>query len=449
MRALKKGALIIDQSVRIACIDDFAFRKGQTYGTVLINIETRNVVDILGSRDYEDVRNWLKTFPDLEVVSRDGSITFHKAIRSVNKNIVQISDRFHLLKNLTEYAKGYIKRVIPIYLLQEIETTDNCSSEFVPSRKKYQYKTKWELIQAVQNLRLEGHPVNYIAQALRLGNRTVSNYLEITPEEESKYSAIPILKTGQPTPSQKSRKAMLKTIRTMLSEGYSKPKIAEVVGKSVRTVNRALLADPNGNHGSAKKRGRSKLDPYRKEILNLSMKGQSSLKIFKQIKAKGYDGSASLIREFILKETTKNNASMQQKNYQRIERQSIISLLYKEKSHVKGLNDGIYSAVLDQYPELKLLLKLVKDFKDLLFGEEPHKLDVWIESVKKTTILELLSFVQGIHRDILAVKNSIIYPYSNGLAEGTVNKIKVIKRIMYGRCGFQMLRRKILLNQVN
>ncbi len=79
--------------------------------------------------------NWIKTFPKLEVVIRDGSITFHKAIRSVNKNIVQISDRFHLLKNLTEYAKGYIKRVIPIYLLQEIETTDTCSSEFVPSKK--------------------------------------------------------------------------------------------------------------------------------------------------------------------------------------------------------------------------------------------------------------------------------------------------------------------------
>jgi len=367
----------------------------------------------------------------------------------VNKSIVQISDRFHLLKNLTEYAKGYIKRVIPIYLLQEIEATDNCSSEFVSSRKKYQYKTKWELIQAVQNLRLEGHPVNYIAQALRLGNRTVSNYLKIRPEEESKYSTIPILKTGEPTPSQKSRKAMLKTIRTMLSEGYSKPKIAETLGKSVRTVNRALLADPNGNHGGARKRGRSKLDPYRKEILDLSMKGQSSLKIFKQIKAKGYDGSASLIREFILKETTKNNPSMQQKNYQRIERQSIISLLYKEKSHVKGLNDGIYSAVLDQYPELKLLLRLVKNFQDLLFSEDADKLDVWIKSVEKTTILELHSFVQGIHRDIQAVKNSIIYPYSNGLAEGTINKIKVIKRIMYGRCGFQMLRRKILLNYVN
>lgn len=235
----------------------------------------------------------------------------------------------------------------------------------------------------------------------------------------------------------------------MLSEGYSKPKIAEAVGKSVRTVNRALLADPTGNHGGAKKRGRSKLDPYRKEILNLSMKGQSSLKIFKQIKAKGYDGSASLIRNFILKESVKNTGSMQQINYQRIERQSIISLLYKEKSHVKGLNEGIYSAVLDQYPELKLLLELVKEFKVLLFSEDPHKLDSWIKSVEKTAISELNSFVQGIHRDLQAVKNSIIYPYSNGLAEGTVNKIKVIKRIMYGRCGFQMLRKKILLNYIN
>ena len=395
------------------------------------------------------MKNWLKTFPKLEIVSRDGSITFHKALRSANKNIVQISDRFHLLKNLTEYAKGYIKRVIPLYLLQEIETTETCSNEFVASRKKYQYTTKWELIQAVQGLRLEGHPVNYIAQALRLGNRTVSYYLKVTPEEELKYSTIPILKTGQPTPSQKARESMLKTIKTMYSEGYSKAKIAEAVGKSVRTVNRALLADPNSNHGGSKKRGRSKLDPYRKEILELSMKGQSSLKIFKQIKAKGYDGSASLLRAYILKETVKNTASMQQTNYQRIERHSIINLLYKEKSHIKGLNKGIYSAVLDQYPELKQLLKLVKEFKVLLFNGDPYKLDYWIKSVENTAISELKSFAQGIHRDLQAVKNSIIYPYSNGLAEGTVNKIKVIKRTMYGRCGFQMLRRKILLNYIN
>ena len=107
MRASKKGAEIIDRlGVRLACIDDFAFRKGQRYGSVLVDIETRNVVDILNSREYDDVKRWLDGFPNLEIVSRDGSITYKKAISDAHENAIQISDRFHLLKNLTEYAKG-------------------------------------------------------------------------------------------------------------------------------------------------------------------------------------------------------------------------------------------------------------------------------------------------------------------------------------------------------
>ena len=62
-----------------------------------------------------------------------------------------------------------------------------------------------------------------------------------------------------------------------------------------------------------------------------------------------------------------------------------------------------------------------------------------------TILLKKNSFINGILRDIEGVKNSIIYDYSNGLAEGSVNKIKVIKRIMYGRCNFETLRKKILI----
>jgi len=64
-------------------------------------------------------------------------------------------------------------------------------------------------------------------------------------------------------------------------------------------------------------------------------------------------------------------------------------------------------------------------------------------------IPELASFINGINRDIEAVENAIKYKYSNGLAEGTVNKIKVIKRIMYGRCGFNLLKRKVLFDNLN
>ena len=68
-----------------------------------------------------------------------------------------------------------------------------------------------------------------------------------------------------------------------------------------------------------------------------------------------------------------------------------------------------------------------------MFSKNPEELDSWIKSTKEYGIQEINSFINGIERDINAVKNGIKYEYNNGLAEGSVNKIKVIKRIMYGR----------------
>ncbi|MGE7331672.1 transposase [Bacillus thuringiensis] len=57
-------------------IDDFALKKRHTYGTIMIDIDTHQVVDLMHYRDREEVIKWLKTFPNLEIVSRDGSITY-------------------------------------------------------------------------------------------------------------------------------------------------------------------------------------------------------------------------------------------------------------------------------------------------------------------------------------------------------------------------------------
>jgi len=76
----------------------------------MIDIESRNIIDILESRDLEDVTEWLKTYPNLEIVSRDGSQTYASAIKAAHPNAIQINDRFHLLKNLTDYCKKYITK---------------------------------------------------------------------------------------------------------------------------------------------------------------------------------------------------------------------------------------------------------------------------------------------------------------------------------------------------
>ena len=97
---------------------------------------------------------------------------------------------------------------------------------------------------------------------------------------------------------------------------------------------------------------------------------------------------------------------------------------------------------------LSALYSLVKEFHTAIFSKRPKKLDAWTESARKHDIPELQSFVEGILKDKTAIKNGIIYPYNNGLAEGSVNKIKVIKRIMYGRNSFELLKAKVLFYEL-
>lgn len=78
----------------------------------MIDIDTRRIVDLLPSREIEDVVKWLSSFPNLEIVSRDGSVSYHSAVKQVNEKIVQISERFHLLKGLTDAAKKVITSLI-------------------------------------------------------------------------------------------------------------------------------------------------------------------------------------------------------------------------------------------------------------------------------------------------------------------------------------------------
>ena len=90
-------------------------------------------------------------------------------------------------------------------------------------------------------------------------------------------------------------------------------------------------------------------------------------------------------------------------------------------------------------------MELINSFKNVFEQKKPNLLKEWITKAKGTKIKEIISFANGIERDYDAVKNAVCLPYSNGLAEGNVNKIKVIKRIMYGRCSFETLRRKTIL----
>ena len=98
------------------------------------------------------------------------------------------------------------------------------------------------------------------------------------------------------------------------------------------------------------------------------------------------------------------------------------------------------------YPLLGNLYSL-KEFYKIIYFKKADKLEIWIEHTKRINQPELNTFLEWLNKDVTAVKNRITKQYNNGLAEGSVNKIKVIRRIMYGRNSFELLKAKVLLGQ--
>jgi len=105
----------------------------------------------------------------------------------------------------------------------------------------------------------------------------------------------------------------------------------------------------------------------------------------------------------------------------------------------------LYEKIIQIYPVIESIINLVNEFKHLLESKNVEKLEEWIEKASNLKIRKIDKFVNGLKRDIQAVRNAIIYEYNDGLAEGSLIKLKVIKRIMYGRNKFETLRQKVLL----
>ena len=96
------------------------------------------------------------------------------------------------------------------------------------------------------------------------------------------------------------------------------------------------------------------------------------------------------------------------------------------------------------HPEIDLVYGLVQQFAQMLRTRTGEQLDDWLEKVRASQVRELQGFVAGVERDKAAVVAGLTLPQNNGLVEGHVNKLKLIKRMGYGRAGFPLLRQRVL-----
>lgn len=106
-------SIVDNLSVRKVCVDDFAIRKRFSYGTVMVDLETHRIIDMIPSRDTREVKEWLDLYPNIEIISRDGAQIYAVAGHNSHPGAIQVSDRFHLIKGLSEAIDKYVIRAFP------------------------------------------------------------------------------------------------------------------------------------------------------------------------------------------------------------------------------------------------------------------------------------------------------------------------------------------------
>lgn len=313
--------------------------------------------------------------------------------------------------------------------MQALPDTRNCSQRIHFARAKYK----------------EGLTVNEIALLMHSSLTTINKYLAM--KEEDIPEDIDSARERQHKAATYTREHKIAYVRKLFDEGCSLQEISRITGHVFNTIKKYLSEDDPNINGHYDSRCPRKLQPYEPEVLELRSKGLTYVEITKIIKKKGYTGTVDALRVFMQKEREHQKKceteNKELKEY--IPRKWLIQLIYKAIDNIKGITRERYEEIIKKYPTLGKAYEILKSFHKLMFSKNLDRLEPWMEEADKLQIDETNSYLAGLRKDLEAVKNSIIYSYSNGLAEGSINKLKVVKRIMYGRNSFELLKSKLLL----
>ncbi len=274
LRHLRAVPVALAGTVRVLGVDDFAWKKGQTYATILVDLECRRPIDLLPDRSEEALQAWLRAHPEVEIVSRDRGGAYAAAARKGAPQAQQVADRFHLLKNVRERLKELMDRKQSC--LPKIEEQ---VSDAIPTKAQGIKDTHLHEI-----VELQGEP------EAEKHYRTVPPFPYQRPPGMS-YDAF------QKQIRREKRVARYEDVRTLSEQGFSQRAIAHKLKLSRKTVRTFVQAKvyPERNASNAGAR-RSVLDPYKGYLLHRWQHGcRNSVQLYDEIKARGFQGSAPLL----------------------------------------------------------------------------------------------------------------------------------------------------------
>ena len=374
---------------RVLGVDDFAIRRGQHYGTLLIDIETGAPLDLLEGRDAQPLADWLAAHPGVEVICRDRASAYADGARTGAPGAIQVADRFHLWQNLAKAVEKCVAAhrgclAEPALAAAEDDAAPPAEAARPDPTGKFaeRARRKHELVHA---LRAEGRGLREIARHLGWGLHTVQRYDRAATWQE----------------------------------------LAE---------NRWPAQRP------------SKLDPFKPYLDQHAGGGHGSYtRLFHEIKALGYDGSYPVVRHY-LDRTRPEKAPLGEAPPTV---RDVANWLCRRPDDLTEDERPKLKAILDRCPELHAASGQVRAFATMITGLTGQNLPQWIAAARDAALPGIASFAKGLEHDIDAVTNGLTMSWNSGPVEGRVNHIKMVKRQMFGRAGLPLLRKRVLLTAKN
>ncbi len=376
-------------------IDDFSFRRGCQFGTILVNLESHRVVDLLPDRKAETSAAWMRQQLDLMVVSRDRGGEYASAATQGAPQALQCADRFHLLKNLGEALEGFLAHHLAAHCKRQTQATLDEQAPVWQSKRTARPSPKLECLQ--QHRREE-------------------------------------------------RLAHYEQVIALRKLGMSQAAIARQVAIGASTVQSWLAA---GTFPERKPREQaSHLDRYLPYLFQRWEDGCHNIAcLFRELVEQGYKGSYESVRDNLVRllpTGRKNEASSSSKAPALATSRQAVFLFLRRPEKLRVEEQEQLCKLRQIHSEVDRAYDLVQQFAHMLRTRTGEHLDGWLDQVECSGLPELQSFAMGVKKDKDAVRAGLTWWINNGMVEGHVTKLKLIKRQGYGRAGFPLLRKRVL-----
>lgn len=396
---------------RVLGVDDWAYRKGQRYGTVLIDVERRTPIALLPDREASTLSHWLQTHPGIEVICRDRAGAYAEGARRGAPNAVQIADRFHLLRNVAD--------AVQLVFDQHRKALQSVAAESRVSTPAMETTSTEEVA---------------VAQ-------------EVPPIPSSGPTAAEV--TPPPSPPRTER---YEQVCKLAKQGWPFTAIAKAVGLHRKTVSLYVRGA-----FSPRRPSRSILDPYKPYLLARWNAGYwTGTQLWQEIQQQGYRGKRTTVLRDIGQLRQAAGVAPRTRTPQltalAVTDPTIDALTprqatwlvfrHPEKSTESGV--ALLPRLSQIAPAVAQTIALGQAFVQMLRSRCAERLEEGLTQAAQSTLRPFQRLAKSFRRDLDAIKAGLTLPWSTGPVEGHINRLKMVKRQMFGRAKLDLLASRFL-----